>query len=111
MNNTQTELTYNISFSGLSGPALAAHFHNAPAGANGPIVLGLTTTSPIVGVWKNTDTPPFSPAIVTELLAGRIYVNIHTEQCLAGEIRGQLVRDDAVPTQTSSWGRVKTIYR
>lgn len=110
MNNAQTELTYNITFVGLSGPATLAHFHNAPAGSNGGVVKTLTTTSPIAGVWKSTDAQPFSPAMVAELLAGRLYVNIHTQQCPGGEIRGQLAID-ATPALRPSWGELKIIYR
>ena len=110
MNNAQTELTFNISFAGLSGPVTVAHFHNALPGFNGGVVRQLTTTSPIVGIWKNTDAQPFSPAMVTELLAGRLYINLHTQQCPGGEIRGQVLFD-ATQTLTRSWGRIKTIYR
>ena len=110
MNNAQTELTYNITFSGTSGPITIAHFHNAAAGLNGGVVRTLTTTSPIVGVWKNTDAQPFSPAVVAELLAGRIYVNLHTAVCPGGELRGQLIVD-ATPTRSRSWGQMKIMYR
>ena len=111
LNNAETELTYHITFSGLLAPATAAHFHNAPAGVNGGVVRGLTNVSPIVGVWKNTDASPLTPALVTELKAGRLYINIHTQNCPGGEIRGQVLRDDSVPTENASWGRLKTIYR
>ena len=110
MNNAQTELTYNISFAGLSGPVTVAHFHNAPPGANGGVVRTLTTTSPIVGVWKSTDPEPFNPAMVAELLAGRLYVNLHTANCPGGEIRGNVALD-ATPTLKPTWGKLKIIYR
>ena len=112
MNNSQTELTYNITYSGISGghPATAAHFHNAGAGLNGGVVRTFNWPSPIVGIWKNTDPQPFSPAMVTELLADRLYINIHSALCSGGEIRGQVLFD-ATQTLTRSWGRIKTIYR
>lgn len=111
LNDAETELSYNITFSGLSGPVTLAHFHNAPAGANGGVVRNLTTTSPIVGIWKNTDAQPFTAAMVTELKAGRLYINFHTDNCPGGEIRGQILRDDAVQVTNATWGRLKTIYR
>ena len=36
------ELTWSLTYSGLSGPATMAHFHNAPAGMNGPPVIWLS---------------------------------------------------------------------
>ena len=47
----KNRLTYHISYCGLSGPATAAHFHNAPIGANGPVVFPLVPGNPITGVW------------------------------------------------------------
>lgn len=111
LNDAETELSFNIMFHGLSGPVNHAHFHNAPAGINGGAVRTLTMTSPIVGVWKNTDVEPLTPDLVTELKAGRLYINLHTDYCPGGEIRGQIYRDDTVQVRTSSWGRLKTIYR
>lgn len=111
LNDAETELSYNITFAGLSGPVNLAHFHNAPAGANGAAVRALTTTSPIVGVWKSTDAQPLTPDMVTELKAGRLYINLHTDYCPGGEIRGQIYRDDTVQVSHSSWGHLKAIYR
>lgn len=111
LNNAQTELTYNITYSGLLGGVTAAHFHNAGAGQNGGVVRTFSPpTSPIVGVWKNTDAEPLTPALVAELLAGRIYVNVHTTHCTSGEIRGQVVLD-ATPTRPTTWSRIKQLYR
>jgi hypothetical protein len=111
LNNAQTELTYNITYSGLQGAVTVAHFHNAPAGVGGGVVRGFSpVTSPIVGIWKNTDAQPLTAAMVTELLNARIYVNIHSTLCTGGEIRGQVLLD-ATPARPTTWGRIKTIYR
>ena len=112
LNQAQTELTFNITYTPLQGTLTNAHFHNAPAGAGGGVVRGFTApaTSPIVGIWKNTDAQPLTPALVAQLLAGNIYVNIHSTVCTGGEIRGQVL-PDITPTQSTSWGRLKTIYR
>lgn len=68
------------------GPT-AAHIHNAPAGVSGPVVFDLGTgASPIHGDWTT-----ITPEQVTELLAGNMYVNVHSDLFPGGEIRGQIV--------------------
>jgi hypothetical protein len=70
----------------VSGPTLM-HIHRAPAGANGPVVFDLgNPTSPVQATWTG-----MTPADVADLLAGNLYVNIHTSGRPAGEIRGQLL--------------------
>jgi len=86
--NTKT-LTWTVDYSGLSGPATAAHIHGpADPGANAGIVVPFTGNfaSPIKGSATLTD------AQIAQLEAGKWYVNIHTEANKPGEIRGQLVR-------------------
>jgi hypothetical protein len=97
LNAAGTELTFDISVSGLSGPISAAHFHNAPAGVPGPVVRNLTpdfAASPsgnaAVGTWKSTDAAALTRELVAALCAESIYANVHTEANGGGEIRGQL---------------------
>jgi CHRD domain len=81
-------LTWTVDYSGLSGPATAAHIHGpADPGANAGIVVPFTgdLASPIKGSATLTD------AQIAQLEAGKWYVNIHTEANKPGEIRGQLV--------------------
>lgn len=64
----------------------AIHVHNAPLGANGPIVFDMgLPTSPVMATWTMT------PAEVAELMAGRLYINIHTAGRPAGATRGQIL--------------------
>jgi CHRD domain/PEP-CTERM motif len=103
LNDAGTELAFTLDYSGLTGgPVVGAHFHNAPRGVNGPIVRGYDPalfSSPagaVSEVWLSTDPEPLTPTLVSELLAGRIYFNIHTADGVppdfpGGEIRGQLV--------------------
>jgi hypothetical protein len=81
-------LNYTVTFSGLSGPAIAAHFHGpAEAGKNAGIAVHFpAVASPIKGTATLTD------AQAADLLAGRWYANIHTNAIPSGEIRGQLVK-------------------
>jgi hypothetical protein len=83
-------VTWSITYSGLSSAVTMAHFHGpAAAGKNAPVVIWLTkrgspVTSPITG--KAT----LSPAQAREFIAGDWYINMHTSDHPAGEIRGQV---------------------
>ncbi len=83
-------LSWDGTYSGLSGPAAAAHFHTGAAGKNGgvtvPIFAGKAAGSPFKGKATLTD------AQVQDLMAGHLYVNIHTAAHKAGEIRGQVMK-------------------
>lgn len=77
---------YTATYSGLTGPAVAAHFHGPAApGANAPPVIPMVTlASPIKGTAKLTD------AQIADLTAGKWYFNVHTAAHPPGEIRGWL---------------------
>ena len=80
------KLSWNITYSGLTGPATAAHVHGpAAAGANAGVLIPFPKAeSPIVGSATLTD------AQATDLLAGRMYINVHTTANPGGEVRGQI---------------------
>lgn len=70
----------------VSGATLM-HIHRAPAGENGPILFDLgDPASPVQAAWTG-----MTPDDVADLLAGNLYVNIHTSGRPGGEIRGQIV--------------------
>jgi hypothetical protein len=79
-------MTWQLSFSGLTGPAGAAHVHIAPAGQAGGVAVPLCgpCQSPVSG------TANVSETVVDALESGGAYVNVHTAANAAGEIRGQL---------------------
>jgi hypothetical protein len=83
--------------------AVAAHLHLAPAGQEGPIVapLNVINLAPLdlfslefgFGVLTENDVEgPLTSIedIVQAMVAGNIYVNVHTEAYLDGEVRGQV---------------------
>lgn len=86
-------LSWRVTYSGLSGPLVAAHIHGpATPGTgqgplpNAPVVVPFTPplTSPIQGSAKLTLDQ------VSQLLGGLYYVNLHTAAFPGGEIRGQI---------------------
>ena len=81
-----SKLSYEVVYSGLTGPARAGHFHGpAAAGQNAGVASGFAdATSPIRGEVTLT------AAQAADLLAGRWYVNIHTQRYPGGEIRAQV---------------------
>jgi hypothetical protein len=81
-------LSWTVTYSGLSGPAIGAHFHGpGEPGKNAGIVLPFNfVANPIKGTAVLTD------AQAADLMAGRWYTNIHTAQNPGGEIRGQMSR-------------------
>lgn len=69
-----------------SGSENAMHFHNAPAGSNGGVAIG-------IGVGSNpaTGSSTLTGIQETDLLANNWYVNLHTTAFPGGEIRGQVL--------------------
>lgn len=83
------KLTWTATYSGLSGPATAAHFHGpADAKTNAGVVVPMkgNLASPMKGEATLTD------AQAADLQAGRWYYNIHTDAHKGGEIRGQVTK-------------------
>lgn len=90
---TQEGLRYHITVEGISN-ITGAHFHLGEMGINGAVVRTIDFDSNYVaeGVWSRTDsTEALTEALVDSLLTGRIYVNVHTPEFPAGEVRGQVL--------------------
>ena len=90
------QLTYNITFTGLSFPEILAHIHTGAVGVIGGIVFMLPFGEPKVGM------ATLNAGEEADLLADLLYVNIHTENSPSGGIRGQVIRDPG-PIPALTW--------
>jgi hypothetical protein len=86
-------LDYTVTWSGLTGPAIMAHFPGPAvpgknAGVLVPLGMNMTAglTPPLHASVKLTD------AQIGSLEAGLWYVNVHTPAHKGGEIRGQVTK-------------------
>lgn len=94
---------YSVEATGLSAGIQGGHFHRAPAGTNGPVLLSFfglgvnsvtpgTTDLEINKVVGRTVSKSDLDLILTDLRAGNLYANIHTPTRPGGEIRGQMIK-------------------
>jgi hypothetical protein len=84
-------MTWSITYSGLSSPVTMAHIHGpAASGKNGPVEIWLTEKGHAVGkTIKGHAT--LNKKEAQQLAAGDLYINVHTKDHPAGEIRGQVI--------------------
>ena len=84
-----------------------AHLHRGAVGVNGPVIVDLLALGAFVvdgaGIRLKLTQQAFPVADVANLLAGNIYVNVHTTTVPTGEVRGQLPVTGA--TEISDSGR------
>ena len=91
LNDAQDQITVDLSFSGLTASATAAHIHGpAPAGTNGPVVFFLTGVPAATSGTLQEQTFSVTPAQVVELESGLLYADMHTTTFPGGEIRGTI---------------------
>ena len=96
--DTGASVAWQLSFTGLTGDAIAAHIHTGAVGSPGPVVLALC--GPCSSPASGTGTVP--QAVVDAIQAGTAYVNVHTATNKGGEIRGQLATTASVSTRLTS---------
>ena len=83
----QAAATFSLTCVHDVAAATVMHIHRAPAGANGPVAFDLgNPASPVTATWSG-----MTAADISDLLAGNLYVNIHTAGRPSGEIRGQIL--------------------
>lgn len=126
-----------VTFTGLVGTTTASHIHS-PTLVPFTGTAGVATTTPTfpgfplgvtAGVYDRTfdmtDPSSYNPAYITahggttaqaeadlfqSFVDGKAYLNIHSNAYPGGEIRGFL-KPAPVPTEPSTWGKVKALYR
>ncbi len=115
-NTTTNELDFDFEFSGLSGglfdAASGIHFHTASPGTDpfnetGGITFNLNSgtdpnvllTTPLIAIGATSGnvagTATLSDAQEADLLAGNLYLNIHSGTFNGGELRANLVPEPA----------------
>jgi hypothetical protein len=111
LNPTTNVLSWTMTFSGLTTNSTASHIHaQAPTSTTASVVLNFATftgstislggtsgtASGSINLSSQVATPPSltisGDSLLKAINAGQAYVNVHTTQYGAGEIRGQIVK-------------------
>lgn len=87
LSRDQTIMAFQVSFTGLSGPATAIRIRQGPSGQPNGIILYLLSPA-VNGV--SSGTVGVRPEDVSKLVGGQTFLEITTDRYPAGEIRGQI---------------------
>ena len=118
LNGSARTIAFSLTYSGLSAPVTQAHIHlgkehvaggvmvffcsNMPSPPPGTqlcppadgTVKGIITAANVVGPTAQGVTAGDFDALVAALFSDTVYGNVHTTKFPAGEVRGQLHRED-----------------
>lgn len=84
--NTDKSVSGSVTTTRLAGTA--AHIHHAATGKNGPVIVPMIKSSD--NTWSFAAGAKLTDAQYEAFKAGDLYVNVHSAEYKAGEIRGQL---------------------
>lgn len=87
------DIVVHVRTENLSSTATGAHVHRAPAGSNGPIVIGLEQPAGSLNHWRTPDGSRLDAADLLAFWTDTLYLNVHTVDHTAGEVRGQIDPD------------------
>ncbi len=102
-------VSWDVTYSGLTGAPGAGHIHFGAADANGPVMIPFATVTATgsSGTFNAADyaggagLPADWAGALAAIRDGNAYVNIHTAAYPGGEIRGQLAGGGTPPTDTA----------
>lgn len=111
ISDDESTVSWEITYSGLTGDPAAGHIHIGPADGTGPVMIPFDSVSATgsSGSFAAADyatgegLPDDWAGVLTAIRAGNTYVNIHTAANQAGEIRGQL-QGSGTPPPTDTVG-------
>jgi hypothetical protein len=109
-------VSWDVTWSGLTGDPGAAHIHIGAADANGPVMIpfepvtatGTTGTFNASAYTGGDGLPADWAGALAAIRAGNTYVNVHTAANPGGEIRGQLRGSTTPPTDTEALAPTRT---
>ena len=81
-------VTGGVTTSGIA--ATLAHIHDAFAGAAGPVIVDFVQSGTDPNRWDAEAGGMLTADQINDLIAGKLYVNVHSAAYPQGEIRGQL---------------------
>jgi predicted lipoprotein with Yx(FWY)xxD motif len=96
----KTTISWNLTFAGLTGSAMAAHIHLAKAGQVGAVAVPLCQPCKS-GAHGVTALPA---RVASAFATGGAYVNVHTKTNPGGEIRGQVGKSHALAAVLDATG-------
>jgi hypothetical protein len=96
----QAEIEMDLQTGAISGTVVvedmdstAAHVHLGHAGSNGPILIHLVQDAGDASRFGFAANTALSAAQMDQLMAGELYLNVHSDQYPAGQVRGQILPD------------------
>jgi len=101
----EAHLAYDIRFDPWVDDEFISHIHEVhePPQTGEQILVEIAQGPDKVGVVD------LEPVDVLALRSNRLFVNVHTDSFMQGEVRGWIV--PAVAAEPATWGRLKAIYR
>ena len=88
------QLSYVVNIEGIPA-ATMTHIHKGNIGVNGPVIIDLLHGAVFTPAVTLSGTVALTPSQVADLYAGNYYINVHTLANPGGEIRGQVLVNDA----------------
>jgi hypothetical protein len=106
----ESEVSWDVSYSGLTGDAAASHIHFGAADVAGPVMIpfATVTNTGTTGTFASGDyaggegIPADWDGVLAAIRDGNAYVNVHTAANPPGEIRGQLEPSGVTPPRTDT---------